>query len=183
MQFGSGVKVPLFTVSGGQVNFQVPWELAVQSQSPLSATINGQTSATQAVNLAVFAPGIFSMNAQGTGQGAILDASYRLVDSLNPATAGSTVIQIFCTGLGAVTNQPATGSAALSIPLSSTTTTPTVMIGGAPASVQFSGLAPGSVGEYQVNALVPPGSAKGSSVPVVISIGGAASNAVTIAVQ
>ena len=183
MQFGSGVKVPLFAVSSGQVNFQVPWELAVQSQSPLSATINGQTSGAQTVNLAVFAPGIFSMNAQGTGQGAILDASYRLVDSSNPATAGSTVIQIFCTGLGSVTNQPASGSAALSNPPSSTTTTPTVMIGGAQASVQFSGLAPGSVGEYQVNALVPAGSAKGSAVPVVISIGGATSNTVTIAVQ
>jgi uncharacterized protein (TIGR03437 family) len=52
-----------------------------------------------------------------------------------------------------------------------------------PAAVVFSGLAPGSVGGYQVDALVPPGSAKGVSVPVVISIGGVTSNAVTIAVQ
>jgi uncharacterized protein (TIGR03437 family) len=37
------------------------------------------------------------------------------------------------------------------------------------AAVLFSGLAPGTVGEYQVNALVP--------------IGGVRSNAVTIAVQ
>jgi uncharacterized protein (TIGR03437 family) len=183
MQFGSGIKVPLFAVSGGQVNFQVPWELAVQSQSPLHATINGQTSAAQTVNIAVFAPGIFSVNAQGTGQGSILDSSYRLVDFSNPATAGSTVIQIYCTGLGAVTNQPASGSAALSDPLSYTMTYPTVMIGGAQASVLFSGLAPGSVGEYQVNALVPAGSARGSAVQVVIAIGGATSNAVTIAVQ
>jgi uncharacterized protein (TIGR03437 family) len=183
LQFGSGIKVPLFAVSGGQVNFQVPWELAVQSQSPLHATINGQTSAAQTVNLAVFAPGIFSTNAQGTGQGAILDSSYRLVDFSNPATAGSTVIQIYCTGLGAVTNQPASGSAALGDPLSYTMTYPTVMVGGAQASVLFSGLAPGSVGEYQVNALVPAGSAKGSAVQVVIAIGGATSNAVTIAVQ
>jgi uncharacterized protein (TIGR03437 family) len=183
MQFGSGTKVPLFAVSGGQVNFQVPWELAVQSQSPLSATANGQTSAAQIVSLAAFAPGIFSMNSQGAGQGAILDSSYRLVDSSNPATAGGTVIQIYCTGLGAATNQPASGSAALSSPLSYTTATPTVMIGGAEASVLFSGLAPGSVGEYQVNALVPAGSAKGSAVQVVIAIGGASSNIVTIAVQ
>lgn len=183
MQFGNGLKAPLFAVSGAQVNFQVPWELAVQSQSPLSATVNGQTSASQNVNIAPFAPGIFSMNAQGTGQAAILDSSYRLVDSSNPATAGSTVIQIYCTGLGAVTNQPASGSAALSNPLSSTTTTPTVMIGGAQASVVFSGLAPGTVGEYQVNALVPAGSSRGGAVPVVIAIEGATSNTVTIAVQ
>ena len=46
----------------------------------------------------------------------------------------------------------------------------------------FSGLAPGYVGLYQVNALVPAGVAAGSAVPVVISMGGASSNTVTIAV-
>jgi uncharacterized protein (TIGR03437 family) len=182
MQFDSGLRAPLFAVSGGQVNFQVPWELAGQSQTALSVTVNGQTGAAQAVNLAPFSPGIFSMNAQGTGQGAVLDSSYRLVDSSNPAT-GSTVIQIYCTGLGPVTNQPASGSSALGDPLSRTTTTPTVMIGGAQADVLFSGLAPGSVGEYQVNVLVPAGSSKGAAVSVVIAIGGATSNTVTIAVQ
>jgi uncharacterized protein (TIGR03437 family) len=57
-----------------------------------------------------------------------------------------------------------------------------VLIGGAPASVQFSGLAPGMVGTYQVNAVVPSGSATGDTVPVAISIGGITSNTVTIAI-
>jgi uncharacterized protein (TIGR03437 family) len=61
--------------------------------------------------------------------------------------------------------------------------TPAVTIGGAPATVLFSGLAPGSAGEYQVDALVPAASSKGGAVPVVISIGGATSNTVTIAVE
>jgi uncharacterized protein (TIGR03437 family) len=67
-------------------------------------------------------------------------------------------------------------------PLSETTTRPTVLIGGAPASVQFSGLAPGLVGVYQVNAVVPYNSATGDGVPLTISIGGTTSNTVTIAV-
>ena len=121
------------------------------------------------------------MNTQGTGQGAILDTSYRLVDPSNPTTAGSFVL-IFCTGLGAVTNQPPTGSPAPSSPLA-WATTPTVMIGGALANVQFAGLAPYYVGLYQVNAQVPAGSAIGSAVPVVISVGGVQSNTVTIAVH
>jgi uncharacterized protein (TIGR03437 family) len=50
-------------------------------------------------------------------------------------------------------------------------------------SVPFYGLAPGYAGLYQVNALVPAASAKGNAVPVTISIGGATSNTVTIAVQ
>jgi uncharacterized protein (TIGR03437 family) len=56
-------------------------------------------------------------------------------------------------------------------------------MGGAPANVQFSELASGYVGLYQVNAQVPGGSATGTAVPVVISIGGAESNTVTMAVQ
>jgi uncharacterized protein (TIGR03437 family) len=195
LQFGSGLSAPLFAVSSQQVNFQVPWELAGQSQASISAMVDGQVSVTQTMLLTPLLPGIFSMNGQGTGQGAILDASYRLVDSSNPATAGATVIQIYCTGLGAVTNQPPSGSPPLSDQLSETTATPMVTIGGAQAQVLFSGLAPGTVGEYQVDALVPAGSAKGAAVPVVIAFGPfqaangvfydgiATSNTVTIAVQ
>ena len=184
MQFGSGVLAPLFYADLGQVNFQVPWELGGQTQASLSATVNGQAGASQTVSLAAFAPGIFAVSAQGTGQGAILDnATYRVVDASNPATAGSTLVQIYCTGLGAVNNPPATGAAAPNSPYSVTSTTPTVTIGGAPATVLFSGLAPGFVGGYQVNALVPAGASRGTAVPVVLSIGGAQSNTVTMAVR
>jgi uncharacterized protein (TIGR03437 family) len=183
LQFGSSLPAPLFAVSSGQINFQIPWELAGQSQTSLSASINGQTSPAQTLNLAPYAPGLFSTNSQGSGPGAILDSSYNLVNSSNPATAGVTIIQIYCTGLGPVTNQPPSGSPPLTNQLSQTTATPTVTIGGAPATVLFSGLAPGSVGEYQVDALVPAASSKGAAVPVVIAIGGATSNTVTIPVE
>jgi uncharacterized protein (TIGR03437 family) len=194
LQFGSGLSAPLFSVSASQVNFQVPWELAGQSQASLSAMVDGQISGGQTMTLTPFAPGIFSMNGLGTGQGAVLDTSYRLVDSSNPASAGTTIVQIYCTGLGAVTNQPPSGSPPLSNQLSETTTTPMVTIGGVQAQVLFSGLAPESVGEYQVDALVPAGSSKGAAVPVAIAfgdsvtangvhVGGATSNTVTIAVQ
>jgi uncharacterized protein (TIGR03437 family) len=184
LQFGNGLLAPLFFANVGQVNFQVPWELAGQSQTTLAASLSSQTSTAQTVSLAPFAPAIFSTNAQGAGQGAILNSSYVLADSSNPATAGSTYLLIYCTGLGAVTNQPATGSPALSSPLSWTTTTPTVTIGGVPAAgLQFYGLAPGYAGLYQVNALVPAASTKGNAVPVTMSIGGATSNTVTIAVK
>jgi uncharacterized protein (TIGR03437 family) len=176
-----GFSAPLFFAAGGQVNLQIPWELSGQSQTTLTATAWGETGAAQTIGLAPFSPGIFSVNARGSGQGAIQDTSYRLVDSSNPAAPGS-LVAIYCTGLGAVTNQPPTGSPAPVSPLAETTTKPTVLIGGAPAAVQFSGLAPGMVGTYRVNAAVPSGSASGDSVPVTISIGGITSNTVTIAV-
>jgi len=181
MQFNGEFAAPLYYVSGGQVNLQVPWELQGQSQTTLTAALNGQTGPSQTVPLTPVSPGIFSINAQGTGQGAILDSSYKLVDASNPATPGSTAILIYCTGLGPVSNQPASGAASPGDPLAETPTFPTVTIGGAPAQVLFSGLAPGFVGEYQVNAIVPAGSATGAAVPVTISMGGITSNTVTIA--
>ena len=136
--FGSGLSAPLTFVSGGQVNFQVPWELAGQSQALISTMVYGQISGTQTMALTPFAPGIFSTNGQGTGQGAILDTSYRLVDSSNPATAGSTVLQIYCTGLGAVTNQPPSGSPPPNNQLSETTTTPWLNLGSEKKAEVFS---------------------------------------------
>jgi uncharacterized protein (TIGR03437 family) len=181
MQFG-GIPAPLYYASAAQVNFQVPWELEGRTQAAVSATVGTQTGRAQIINLSPYSPGLFSMNSQGSGQGAILDSRYRLVDSSNPASVGD-VIQIYSTGLGAVTNQPASGSPAPSSPLAETTTTPVATIGGTTAHVLYSGLTPGSVGLYQVNAQVPTGIATSPAVPVVVSIGGVASNTVTMAIQ
>jgi uncharacterized protein (TIGR03437 family) len=171
---------PLSFVSSQQANIQVPWELSGQTQ--LSVLLHNQGGPPQTVTFTPFAPGIFTMNAMGTGQGAILDSNYDLVDSSNPTTAGNT-LQIFCTGLGAVSNPPQDGSPAPSSPPSTTLTMPTVTIGSGGAAVLFSGLAPGFIGLYQVNVEVQVGVVKGNAVPVVISIGGVSSNTVTIAVD
>lgn len=182
IRIGAG-GAPLFFVSPLQVNLQIPWELAGQAQAPVIATVGGVASSQQTVTLAPFAPGIFASNQAGSGQGAILLAgTAQLAAPGTPAARGG-FISIFCTGLGAVTNQPATGAAAQANPLSVTLTTPTVSIGGVVAGLSYSGLAPGYAGLYQVNAQVPAGTSTGNAVPVVISVGNATSNTVTIAVQ
>ena len=81
------------------------------------------------------------------------------------------MVQIYGTGFGPVTNQPATGAAASASPLSQTILTPTVTIGGVPAHVLFSGLTPTSVGLNQIKAEVPAGVTGGNAVPVIVSIG------------
>jgi uncharacterized protein (TIGR03437 family) len=174
------LSAPLFYVSAEQVNLQIPWELAGQTSVKASAVLNGNAGPSQTLALAPFAPGIFAVNANG--QGAVVDSSYRLVDLTNPTTAGN-AIQIFCTGLGAVTNPPPSGNPASGTTLSLTTSNPTVTIGGVDAPVLFSGLAPGAIGEYQVNVQVPPGITPGTAVPLTVSIGGVSSNTVTIAVH
>jgi uncharacterized protein (TIGR03437 family) len=184
----AGRSMPLIFVSPGQVNLQIPWELAGLQQASITATVGSQVSALQTVSLASFAPAIFALDQQGTGQGAILIAPTALLAGAADASSRPVMkgeyISIFCTGLGAVSNQPATGAAALGAPLLSiTTTNPTVTIGGMAAVVTFSGLAPGFAGLYQVNALVPAGASAGGAVAVAITIGGITSNTVTIAVQ
>jgi uncharacterized protein (TIGR03437 family) len=174
-------QAPLFFVSSTQVNIQIPWELSGQTSAYLAGTIGPQMSSIVA-NLATFAPGIFTMNSEG--QGAIIDAlSGQLIGPSNPAIPGVTYISIYCTGLGPVTNQPATGAAASSTVLSETTARPTVMIGGVPANILFSGLAPRLVGLYQINVQVPAGVPSGDSIPVILSIGGATANSVAIAIK
>ena len=177
----NGIAAPLYFVSDKQMNIQIPYEVPVNSTATLR--IENGASVFFPFNVSATAPAIFTTNQQGTGQGEILDnASYLLVDASHPATPGSTYIQIYCMGLGAVTNQPADGAAALSSPLSETSTLPQVTVGGISETATFSGLAPGFVGLYQVNALVPSGVTAGPAVQVTISIGGVASNTVTIAV-
>ena len=181
-QSGTGIYAPLFYASAGQISIQVQWELAGQSSTVVRAVLNGNNGPTQALLLAPFAPGIFTMGFPVATQGVIVDSSNRLVNLSNPATVGD-VIQISCTGLGLVTNPPASGSAASSTTLSATPTMPTVAIGGASAVVLSSGLAPGMVGQYKVKVQVPTGITPGPDVPLVLSIGGVSSNTVTIAIQ
>lgn len=187
----NGLPAPLFYVSPTQINFQIPWELAAQTQASLTVTTGGLTSSAQTIKLAGSAPGIFSVDSTGKGQGAILIASTAEVAAPSgsiPGIAARPVrrgefVTIYCTGLGPVGNRPPTGAAAQRNPLSETTALPVVTIGGIAARVLFSGLAPDSVGLYQVNAEVPANAPTGSAVAVLLSIGGATSNAVTIAVQ
>ena len=67
--------------------------------------------------------------------------------------------------------------------LSYTTNTVTATLGGQAAQVQFAGLAPGFVGLYQVNVIVPSGLTPGSAVPLVLTDTNASSPAVTAAIQ
>jgi uncharacterized protein (TIGR03437 family) len=182
IKFGT-VSAPLFFASAGQVNIQIPWETGGSTEVFANVTSNGVSNAIgQPVGITPFAPAIFSADGTGTGQGAIQDQNYKLVDSSNPAVGGVTTIQIYCTGLGAVTNPPATGHPTPAQPFSQTLVNPSVTIGGVTAPVVFSGLTPGTVGLYQINAQVP------ASVPagqenVIVSANGITSNTVTIAVQ
>ncbi len=187
----NGLPAPLLFVSPGQIDFQIPWQFASDSQVTVTVVLNGASSAPQTFPLVPAGPAIFSVNSQGTGQGAVQIANTSILAAPPGSIPGATTqpasrggyITIYCTGLGAVSNPPASGAIASANPLSLTLATPTVTIGGVPAPVTFSGLAPGFVALYQVNAQVPQSAPTGDAVPLAISVNGVSSNTVTIAVQ
>jgi uncharacterized protein (TIGR03437 family) len=181
-----GIAAPLFGVYATQINFQVPWQLS-GTQAQITVTSGDLTSAPVTVTLAGQAPGIFALNT--ASQAAALIAGTTSIVAPADAYPGSQPAQpgeyitIYCTGLGPVTNQPATGALSSSSTLSYTSSVPvTASIGGVNAAVSFSGLAPGFLALYQVNVQVPSNSPAGPAVPLTISMGGSTSSQATIAV-
>jgi uncharacterized protein (TIGR03437 family) len=174
--------LPLLYSSAGQVNVQVPFDVPVNTNFQMTVQRDSVLSIPESLVIAAAQPGIFTMNQQGTGQGAIVNLSNVLIDENAPAAIGDAVV-IYCTGLGPVSPAVPAGNAAPVSPLSYTTNTVTATIGGQPAQVLFAGLAPTFAGLYQVNAIVPAGVAAGNAVPVVLQVAGQASPPVTIAVK
>ncbi len=76
-------------------------------------------------------------------------------------------------------NRPSTGPGAPANPPAATLAPAHVKIAGKDAPVNFSGLAAGYVGLYQVNVQVPDGAPSGDAVSLALEIGGVASNTVT----
>jgi uncharacterized protein (TIGR03437 family) len=174
-----GLAAPLYYVSPSQINAQLPFEIPPGPAEIQVISTNGV--AKQAVQVGATAPGIFTLNAEGTGPGAILHgATYRLVTAAEPAPPGETV-SIYCTGLGAVSPAGTTGAVPANPP-PQTISLPQVWIAGVLARVTYAGLAPGFAGLYQVNAEVPAGTAAGLDQLLIVS-GGASSNAVAISIR
>ncbi|MBI4479698.1 MAG: SBBP repeat-containing protein [Acidobacteria bacterium] len=188
----NGILAPLYFISGGQINLQVPWELAGQTQATVQVNSGSIVVPPINVNLATTAPGIFTVNSSGAGQGAIVISNSGVLAapagsisgaSTRPARRGE-VVTIYCTGLGPVDNRPETGAASPGVPnLATITTPPVVTIGGIQAAADFAGLSAGFVGFYQVDVAVPANAPLGSAVSVVVSVGGVASNTVQMAIQ
>lgn len=177
----NGTAAPLFFVGAGQVNFLIPFGLsgAVEMRIRLLRV----ESEPVTLELQPASPGIFALTQAGTGQGAVLIGGTRLVaDAGRPAQEGD-VLEIYTTGLGAVTEALEAGRPAPTDRLAATLARPIVRLGGLAQQVLFAGLAPGLVGVYQVNIRVGAEVAGGSAVALTVEIDGRKSNTVTIAVE
>lgn len=193
----NGVAAPLFFVGVGgalgagnyQINYQLPAETPTGTVQ-VDILNEGRLLASEYLRVSSDAPAVFTANATGQGQAAVLNENYTPNAAANPATRGRYVI-VYATGQGTqlldeVSRQLLrlpSGFAAPAQPLYVTAQTPIVTIGGVSAPVTFSGLAPGFVGLWQLNVLLPAHAPTGNAVPLLLRTSNGSSRVTTIAVQ
>jgi len=167
---------PLNYVNATQVNVQIPWGTAL---GPATATVTsgGAPSAPFPFTVGAAGPGIFTF---GANRAVAQNSNYTLNNTGSGAAVGSFVI-VYMTGGGAVDPSIETGAAALPSPPSYVKAHSSATIGGKPADVLFLGMAPYFVGIVQADIKIP--SLPAGDHPVVITVGGAESNAPLVTVS
>lgn len=165
------VAAPIIYVSATQTSVMVPYEVFGRPQTTVTVAYQGVMSDPVLYNVVSVAPGIYTLNMAGSGQGAVFNQNgHTLNGSSTPAAKGS-VIALYLTGEGPTAPQgmdgditPSDGSQ-LKHPLATVTAT----VGGIPATVYYAGSAPGIVnGISQINVVIPPNAPSGSNVPIVL---------------
>ena len=182
---------PVFFASPGQINALVPYETTGSSTAVTILAGPNAAGNTVTVELGPTAPGIFLVRGDREDRGAVFNgldntvaAPEGVFPGSRPARPGDVVV-LYAAGLGPVTpalpSGIASGANGTAIPLLNNL--PSVTIGGREAAIRFAGLAPGSVGLYQLNVVVP-SEPTGNAVPVVITtFEGQTSNTATMAVS
>lgn len=183
-----GIEAPLFFVSANQINLQVPGGV-----NPGNATIEvfntGTAAAVSSGTVAVTesAPGIFTLDQSGKNQAIAQNsdfsrnANFDQIPGARPEASGNVVV-IYATGIGKTNPLVADGQAAPTNPLAQATSATTVTIGGVVAEVQFSGLAPGFVGLWQINAVIPASLPTNLKTPFSVALKGKQSLTATLAI-
>ena len=175
----NGAPVPLYVVTAGQINAQLPYGTAAGTAALVVATDSGR-SAPANFTVASAAPGIFVYPGSTRAIAANQDGTLNSPD--NPESRGR-VIVCYVTGLGAVDPPVPTGQSAPLDVLSRATALVSATIGDAPATVDFAGLAPTFVGLGQINVTVPDGAASGAAIPLIIEVAGQNSQTATISIR
>lgn len=175
-----GIAAPMIYAVNGQVAAVVPYEVAGQSSTAVQVEYNGLRSIAVSVPVVAAVPGIFTVNSKGTGQVVALNQDGTLNSASNPAPRG-TIGTIYATGEG-VRNPPGTTGA-----LSGANEAPllpvTLTVDGVAAQLAYAASAPGFTGLMQVNFTVPETVQSGAAASIILTVGGARSAPVTLAVK
>jgi uncharacterized protein (TIGR03437 family) len=191
------IVAPLQFIGPNQANLQIPSSAPVgAARIAVRVAETGELIAGSSTVFAAVSPGLFTTARNGRGQAAALNQDGRINSPANPAVRGS-VVTLFGTGQGQVSPPARDGFPAPPSPLSYTVTVPTadgrvcvasqpsmcVAVGNAFGDVQFSGLAPGLVGVWQINVRIPADVTPGDAVQLRVLLNGTPGNIVTVAVR
>ena len=172
----------MVSISPTQIRAMVPFDLNAGTYR-IRVEIGSARSNELQIAVAGFAPGIFTRADNGRGPGIFMKPDGSVVTAANAADRGSTV-SFFASGLGAVNPSIAAGQpGSTREPLNRTVATPRVFFDTYAAELVYSGLAPGIAGRYVVTVRVPTFVSPATNVSVSLTIGGFASNRVTIPVR
>jgi uncharacterized protein (TIGR03437 family) len=172
---------PLYALSSGQVNIQVPNEVTSNQQIPIILSVNNALTLPQTLSIVPTTPGVLSDDTGPTPpslqNGANIIAQHSadgsLVTKASPAKPGEYLV-MYLVGMGATKPAITSGMATPVAPLSYATVQPIVTVGSATSNVLFAGLTPGFVGLYQIDFQVPPNASSGKLVVTVTQNGVAA---------
>jgi uncharacterized protein (TIGR03437 family) len=151
-------------ISGGQINAQVPYSVTPGQQQLIVKTAAGATATAanvmvNAVQAGMYAPAVFKIGGTQYVGAQFTDGTWALPPgaasgfSSRRAKAGD-IITIYGVGFGPVTPNIPAGQIVQQL---NPTGLPSfqLSISGTPATVMYAGLAPGAVGLYQFNVVVP----------------------------
>jgi uncharacterized protein (TIGR03437 family) len=148
-----GIEAPLYFVSPGQINAQVPFELTAGQPYEVIVSANGALTTPQTIQSATVSPGIAEYASGYAIAQHVADSS--LITDASPAMPGEYVV-VYLAGMGPTTVPVASGAVSPTSPLAKTTDAPTITLNGEAVTViAFSGLTPTLAGLYQIDLQVP----------------------------
>jgi uncharacterized protein (TIGR03437 family) len=176
-----GTAAPILYASRDQINIQVPYTVAGQSEVEIVILRAGTAVARTVAPVAAAAPGIFTV-AGGTGPAVALNEDGTVNSGRNPAQRGS-IVTLYATGEGVTSPASETGLPAAA-PFPKPALPVRLLVGGHSVEILYAGSAPGFAGLMQINARLPGGFAPAGEVPLVLTIGSvAAQSGVTLSVR
>ena len=176
-----GRLLPLYFVSPGQINAQLPADLPLGKAS-LVVTTPEQTQVTTTFTIAQDAPGLFALTLNDKAFVLAFHQDGKLVTEAAPAQAGE-LLTVFGTGFGPTTPSRPEGLAVPKTPSFTVTDPVSVQVGTASYASQSAYAMPGAVGIDVVQFLLGSDAPSGGDFPLTVTINKIVSNSVLLPIQ
>jgi uncharacterized protein (TIGR03437 family) len=171
----NGMSAPISYISPTQISVVVPYLTIPNEVAQIEVINNNSSSNLVTVFTGSSSVGAFTNNpVGGIGYAAALHPDNSVVSAASPAQIGETVA-LYLEGMGVVNLPVADGTPAPSNPLSITTSTPIIFLLDSAGhylqcTIDYSGLAPGFAGLYQINFTVPAGLVSGNAYLEIVGV-------------